>query len=390
MVSLVFLEPHLDPVFRWIPHQRLMERRRDFYNAFLQAKEFILREKPDIVLFPGDFFYRVRPRIPPIARVVGDLREIRRAGVRIYAITGHHDQPRGIVSGASPLAILHNAGCLHFFKPYDRLSMHHFEVDGVDVCVAGISYNPALEPGQDPLEGINARLDGQVNILMLHHNIEGFTPPPHSTQEPVVRLTSIPEDVHLVAAGHLHRYQHKTVGQTTICYCGSTERITFAEEGEPKGFVYAEVDREGVQQLEHIKTETRPMKTVDVSIPKQGDATKNILKQLESFFSQWNFAVPPLIRVRLNGTFTRPVLRTYRRDLIIAYMLERCLAVKLDEENVSYAGVQHEIEVQLETPIRQLERYAEKLLKKAKGEERELLEKALKYGKRALMEAGAW
>ncbi|RLI31078.1 hypothetical protein DRO48_01795, partial [Candidatus Bathyarchaeota archaeon] len=100
--------------------------------------------------------------------------------------------------------------------------------------------------------------------------------------------------------------------------------------------------------------------------------------------------VPPLIRVRLNGTFTRPVLRTYRRDLIIAYMLERCLAVKLDEENVSYAGVQHEIEVQLETPIRQLERYAEKLLKKAKGEEKELLEKALEYGKKALMEAGAW
>jgi len=388
MVSLISLEPHLDPVFRWIPQHKLMERKMDFYRAFRDAIEFALKERPDLLLFPGDLFFRVNPRIPTLAKVVRDIKEVYEKGVKVYAIAGHHDQPRGVTAGASPLTVLHNAGYLHFFKSYHQISKNHLLIDGLDVCVAGVSYKPDVMPGEDPLEGVDMKLDGQVNILMLHYNIEGFH---FFGNEPVVRLSSIPENVQLVAAGHLHRHQHQTIGETVICYCGSTERVTFAEEGEPKGFVYMDVDREGVQHIEHVETHARPMKTIEVYVPKEGDVTQHIIAKVDEFLSHYESSELPLLRIKLYGTFTRPVLRTYRRDIIIRHASERCFAVKLDDDEVKYATHEEVPEVRLESPLKEFEKYVRALIEKAKSEkERRLYEEVLKFGRKKLEEAGAW
>lgn len=194
--------------------------------------EYARSNRPDFLLMGGDIFDTIRPSNSVRARVMQWLKELYEIGVRTVMVGGHHDTPKSAEEAASPLAVYGNSGYAVFLQDVSKPTTVLFQAKGAEVSITGLGYNPLLSPAEDPLSQMRPEIKGGINILLLHYPIEGFVE--IYGDEPVVRLRSIPQSFQLVAAGHLHRHQKKEVGNILIVCPGSTERISFAEEDEPK------------------------------------------------------------------------------------------------------------------------------------------------------------
>src|SRR2546426_1091239 len=150
--------------------------------------------------------------------------------------------------------------------PRPTPKMFHF--GGETVNVTGMSLSPGLGPEQDPLTGQELSREGDVKIFLTHYPIEGFEG--YFGQETHIRKSSIPRNYQLFASGHLHRHQKNTINGTTVMYPGSTERVSFNEEGEEKGFCWLELDKSRVLHQEFHSTPARPMETLDSRVTGEG------------------------------------------------------------------------------------------------------------------------
>jgi exonuclease SbcD len=84
-----------------------------------------------------------------------------------------------------------------------------------------------------------------------------------------------------VALGHIHRHQELNGGRhPPIVYSGSLERIDFGEEGEPKGFVVADV-RKGDTEWQFHPVAARRFVTIRVDVRDQAEPMDAILAAID-------------------------------------------------------------------------------------------------------------
>lgn len=86
-----------------------------------------------------------------------------------------------------------------------------------------------------------------------------------------------------IALGHIHKFQDLTASRDDlppVVYSGSMERIDFGEEGDEKGFVWAEVER-GQAQYEFVKLGARPFLTLRLDTTQNPQPTQHVLKAIE-------------------------------------------------------------------------------------------------------------
>jgi exonuclease SbcD len=84
-----------------------------------------------------------------------------------------------------------------------------------------------------------------------------------------------------VALGHIHRHQELNSGRhPPIVYSGSLERIDFGEEGEPKGFVVADVHK-GDTEWQFHPVAARRFVTIRVDVRDQVDPMDAILAAID-------------------------------------------------------------------------------------------------------------
>ena len=377
---------HLDPTFRYLgPKER--ERRRDFLSAFNYVVRKVLELKPDALLVAGDLYDRVNPRNPARVQVIRAFRRIHSEGVRIFVIGGNHDTPRSVEEGASPLHELDAAGYARFFSKVSEADAETFEVEGYRVCVSGASYNHALLCEVDPLEVIKLPSEGDVNIAMLHYNYAPARVPP-MWRAPTIKETSVPRDIHYLALGHYHRRYEARVGITHVVYPGGTERRTFAEEGEPKGFAYVELSEEGVQKLSFIETRPRPLKTVEVTLTERTlDPVREVVERAIKYSEP-----EAILRLRIKGRLPLDKLTRYSRDEILERVEGSFFHVVVEDRGLEYALELPELEgVEELSPLRLYEEYLGAFIEREGDESKKrLLEEALRVGRRLLEEVGAW
>jgi exonuclease SbcD len=86
-----------------------------------------------------------------------------------------------------------------------------------------------------------------------------------------------------IAMGHIHKHQNLTAGRDglpPLVYCGSLERIDFGEEGDEKGFVWAEVER-GTASWNFVSVRARPFVTLRMDVRQAGNPMKMILDTIK-------------------------------------------------------------------------------------------------------------
>ena len=376
---LLTADNHLDPSAVQYGPKRF-ERKRDFQRCFETLVTFALENKPDILLIGGDFYDGILPGNPTRAFVSDQFKRLYEKNIKTVLISGHHDTPRSAEHGASPLAVHARTGHVYFIQE-QHPTTKKFVLHGETVNVTGLSLDPTLPADLDPLEGQEINREGDINIFLTHYPIEGFDG--YFGRETHIQKVSIPKNLQLFASGHLHNQQEKMINGTSVIYPGSTERASFNEESEKKGFLWLELDKAGITQQEFHPTPARPMETLDYRVQGSGGITRQIEDALEKRTDDQK-----ILRVRVFGNITIDQLSTYKRSTLYTFAEDRFFHIEFNEDQLQVETMAPLETFPKTTPLQELDRTFENLLAKAGDQERPLVQEAWKLTVMRLQEEG--
>ncbi len=376
---LLTADDHLDPSMVQFGPKRF-ERKKDFQRCFEILVNFAVENRPDLLLVGGDFYDTILPGNPARAFVTEQFKRLHERGIKVVLVSGHHDTPKSLEQGVSPLAVHSRSGHAYFLQG-PGLVNKKFTIDGSPVNIAGLSLDPSLSAEQDPLSGQRIEDDGDVNIFLTHYPIEGFQG--YFGQETHIPESSIPDDFKLFAAGHLHKHQKRTVHGVPVIYPGSTERCSFQEEGEQKGFVWLELSHEGIVAEEFHCTPARPMETLEFQAIREGNLTRQIQDAIDRVSDS-----EKILRVRITGNISLEQLSTYKRSSLLDYTSDRCFYTEFDEERLNLLTQAPLEALSNTTPLQELDRTFQSLLSNAKDDQKPIVNEAWKLTAAKLQDQG--
>jgi len=216
----------------------------------------------------GDFFFR--SRVAP--EVVNDaflaLSEVADSGIQVVIAPGNHDRSR------LPPSVWLGHPNIHVF---DRPRTVCFESHGLRVAIGGFPFVRGdvrtSFPRQLDDTGLE-RADADVRLLCMHQTVAGASVGPNGftfrSGPQVIPPALLTASLTAVLGGHIHRAQVlRPADGPAVFYPGSTERTSFAERNEAKGFfdltIANEQGRSEVVDADFVELPARPM--VDLKLP---------------------------------------------------------------------------------------------------------------------------
>lgn len=384
-LRILAVEAHIDPAFRWMGAKE-NDRRREFVEAFDRAIEVALDEKADALILPGDLFHSPKPSWTSICRVARALKEARRRGVEVYSIPGNHDRYRE-EGRKGPIDFLGASGLAKNLHSDSGAVISRFREGPKEIAVVGLGFIPFLSEHEDPLERFLPKnqpegCDG--TILITHYTFEGFRPPPIHTagRDPVVKLSSIPKWVDLLISGHIHKFG-RICNDPAAFYVGTSERVTFAEEQDQKGFLLADYEPGREPEVQQIQYDAREMLTVELSISKGEDITRKSLSALKAVSGQEK-AEEMIVRLRLLGEIGAEEFRTFDRVRMLREAGDWFYALRIDA-----SALRPVIELERAKAVRSLEEAIRIALEELRKEEDpKLIQEAEGIVRKVLEEVG--
>src|SRR5579859_5836864 len=173
--AVVTADNHLSRPHSKMSPQKLEVRRRWLRNGFKAAVDYAIESEADLFLQAGDLFDSPQPRNVDRAFVAHQLLRLAQAGVRIFGIAGTHDSPKmtTIEGGTTPQRIYEQFEAMHMFNAFDDAEPLVVDVEGTTVALGGVSYNPVLTAGQDPLAAVAFPRQADIGIMLVHYSVEG-------------------------------------------------------------------------------------------------------------------------------------------------------------------------------------------------------------------------
>ncbi len=298
----------LEAYGRTDPETGLSSRAEDFFARLGEVRDYAAAHGADVAIFAGDAFQTRNPSPTyqrEFARFVRELAAL----CPVMLLVGNHDLPASAGKAASleiyaalgvPNVIVGMAYALHRIEtghgpvqvaaaPYPLRArlLPEDRARGLTQAELDTALVRALE---DRLHALAAEADADPapRVLAGHLSVRGARP--GSEQEVMLgrdvtvaleALTDRRWDY--VALGHRHRHQVLTLPGSIppVVYSGSLERLNFGEEGEPKGFCWAEVTR-GAAAWRFVPLAARPFVTVRVDARDSRDPTAVILAAAEA------------------------------------------------------------------------------------------------------------
>ncbi|MGD8226976.1 MAG: exonuclease SbcCD subunit D [Desulfobacteraceae bacterium] len=280
-----------DPVGR-------QNRADSIFGNFVSIVEHAIEMGTDLFIHSGDLFNKYYIPREVLDALIRPFTDLVRAGIPVLLIPGNHERSE------FPFDLFHGVKNVFVFDRPKSLSL---TLDGYSVGIAGFpfiredsrrAFLKALE--ETEYEGLRS----DFNILVTHQAFDQATVGPidftfREGRPDTVSRQSIPLDFEYIAAGHIHRYQilpHPLKPQLKFVYPGSTQRISFAEMNEEKGFVMGEVLNN------RIETRFMPLPTYDmeiVEVEAVGLSTQDLEEAIEAQF--WRFDQDLVIRFNLTG-----------------------------------------------------------------------------------------
>lgn len=250
-----------------LPAKRSTRRRRgdDFVDSLRRVLADAAGGVVDLVIHAGDVFDRSSPTAAAMAAAETLLHTVASAGVPIVIVPGNHERSR------IPSSLLLAHPNIHIAQVP---STFVFSLHGLRLAVAAfpfVRHQPAAAFAEMVARTQWSRAKADINILAVHQTFESATCGPANYRfrscEDVVERDAVPRQFDYVAAGHIHRHQVLSPSDDgpPIVYAGSPDRITFAEMGEPKGYVLVEEDG-GVLTHRFVEHEVRPMCIVPIDV----------------------------------------------------------------------------------------------------------------------------
>jgi exonuclease SbcD len=317
MIRILFLaDTHLGFDFPFQPRVKRRRRGPDFFRMFDLALEPALRGEVDIVIHGGDILYR--SKVPPqlVQMAFEPLQKVADKGVPVFVVPGNHER------SAIPFRLWASHPNIHIFV---RPKTFYPDVKGVRLALAGFPYIRDNIRQHFPriLEqtGWNQK-PADAAVLCMHHIAEGAALQVGSrfyvfrNNRDVIRISDFPSCFSAILAGHIHRFQvltknlHGNPIAVPIFYPGSTERTSFVEKDEPKGYLTLDIDPSvngpggKLKQWRFHELPARPMHQLEVQ------AANMTASELESWIKK-NLAHlhrDSVVKIRIHGKMSTGLL----------------------------------------------------------------------------------
>ncbi|MCA1813308.1 MAG: exonuclease SbcCD subunit D, partial [Halobacteriales archaeon] len=228
--------------------QGLNQREQDVLDAFTRVVDKAIELRPDVVLHSGDLFDVVRPTNRAITQGLEQLLRLVRAGIPVVAIAGNHEAPRLRETGS----------VFRFLEFFDGIrAVYRGQPEVVRIGDLAIHCVPQAADQA----AVNAQLaaqepgtDAKHHVLTAHVAVSGVRAfAMGEFNEHVVPTSALHPGFDYIALGHYH-------GRAQVApnawYAGSTERMSYNEAGQAKGFLLADL---AARKVEFHPITTRPM-----------------------------------------------------------------------------------------------------------------------------------
>jgi exonuclease SbcD len=230
----------------------LNQREVDTYETFKQFVDYALKEKPDVILHAGDLFDSVRPTNRAISFVLGQLIRLSDAGIPFVVISGNHETPRLKETGSVFSLFEHIPEVYVVYENKYEL----IEID--DTKVHAIPHCDDIEEEKKKMR-LNNDNNG-FNVALLHASVlDTEYPAPifmmGEFNEQVVNIDDLTNFDYL-ALGHFHGC---TKVREDAYYAGSTEKFSFNEVNDKKGFLEVRFGEDGGREVIFHELRTRGM-----------------------------------------------------------------------------------------------------------------------------------
>ena len=315
------------------PHARMtprkLERRRWWLRqGFRKAVDYAIESKADLFLQAGDLFDSPQPRNVDRAFVAHELRRLQAAGVRCFGIAGTHDSPKmsTVEGGTTPQRIYEQFEAMHLFNGLADPEPVTFDVEGTSVAIGGLSFDPVLGAGDDPLAGVAFPRLAEVGIMLVHYGLEGACYP--DSNEPAVSKAGIAalEGVDLLIAGHYHDFRQFALGRVKVVIPGATERLIYGAE-QDASFAYAELLPGRADRVQKVVVDAQPYRRVTLRTTEldQADPFESACRRLETAFDS-----EAVIKVRMEGPLSRDTYRALRLRDLLQFGADRCFHFEIE------------------------------------------------------------
>lgn len=232
----------------------------DYFNNFTSVIQRAKEIKADLLIHGGDLFNKADIHQRVIDRCYDQLYTAADQ-MPCVLIPGNHDK------GKLPESLFTSHPNLHIANKDQQFT---FEFNNLDIEVSALPFKKSIRKNIiDSLDSFKKVIrDKKYNILLMHQSIEGAQVGPvnytFTYSSETISQKQVPSYYDLVLSGHIHRHQiinikneDKTI---PFVYSGSTEKTSFAEKGEQKGFVVLEFKRnETIPEIRFEKLNSRPM-----------------------------------------------------------------------------------------------------------------------------------
>lgn len=285
---LFFADTHLGFDYPVRPRSDRNRRGEDFFQNFDKVLQFGEDHKVDLAIHGGDVFHT--PKVPEVvtSRTYERIFEFADHDIPIVICPGNHER-----STLPPSLFLQHNNIRIFTKP----ETFKFNIKGVPVSIGGFPFIRGNIRDEFPsiLADLETKNDPDgINLFCMHQAVQGSAVGPQNftfgEAEDVVQMDDLAGSFHAFLSGHIHREQilwteEKMNGKPVpMIYPGSTERTSFAEMDEQKGFYILEFEiGEALPTLEDMHFEklyARPMMSVDLGVrPYTPDVLRNEIQK---------------------------------------------------------------------------------------------------------------
>ncbi|MCD6541898.1 MAG: exonuclease SbcCD subunit D [Thermoplasmata archaeon] len=245
-----FADTHLGySAYRKIDSDGINLREKDIYKAFVETVNRIVDIRPDIVIHAGDLFDNVRPTNRAISVALEQILRLSKMGIPTIIIAGNHETPKLKGTGHIFKLFEHLENVYPIYNKAERINL---EIKGKSIAIHTVPHCRDRDEFMESLESALPDPSADFNILVTHgavQSVEVFKM--GEINEYIIPLSTITKGFDYVALGHYHGF---TRIRNNIVYSGSTEKMSFNEINEEKGFVIVELSKSVTTEFVQIPT----------------------------------------------------------------------------------------------------------------------------------------
>jgi exonuclease SbcD len=207
------------------------DRANDYLDAFERAIDYAVDKENGInaILIVGDFFDIANPPQNVVRFAIEQLKRLKRENIPVIATPGNHD-----AIGASESIYGDQSICslMHVIRSPQVEYFDTMVFNGETVHFYGMAWDIRSKP---PFDRFRRNDEDGYHITLIHGTlVGGLFSEGHSREVPLDLNNLADSGMDYIALGHLHKFQEKEAGSTTVVYPGTLEsrRLTPGEKGE--------------------------------------------------------------------------------------------------------------------------------------------------------------